>query len=209
MRRGKVALAEATDRLAGHLHLGRDRLRFTRELCLQKLGKGGGGLCGVTAQAGSRPRRPQQHLRADSSAGRQAPPPEPRRHLGEGGRERDRKDERQQRGGSGRGEVAIDRPREEDRKAHDGHCGRGHPRVPRAQRPDDDVHGAGACQSQEGEEPAAHRTGEIGQHQHREGSERSEDCGLRIPDHLVGEREDGGHDDRRSGSVPQCRQARV
>ena len=44
MRRGEVALAEATDRLAGHLHLGRDRLRFTRELCLQKLGKGGGGL---------------------------------------------------------------------------------------------------------------------------------------------------------------------
>ena len=160
---------------------------------------------GLALKVGAPSRRPEQHERADPGAGRESPAFQA---VGNGGvrrRKRHRQDEREERPGRGRREVAVDHAREEDGKADDRHSARGEPRVSRAERPERDERGSHARQPEVRGQAGLRRARELDQHEQRERPERREDRRLRLLDHLVREREDRRDDDRGTcGALQRC-----
>jgi hypothetical protein len=149
--------------------------------------------------------RPQQHHGADRRPGREAPTLEAVRNRGVRRRNRHWQDERENGPARGSREVTAERAGEEGREADGRHrCG-AEPRASGAQSPDCDERGADAPEPEIREEASPRRPSELGQYEHRERSEGREDRRLRLPDHLVREREDRRHDDRGArGAFQRC-----
>lgn len=134
------------------------------------------------------------------------PQPSTRSGIAEfGAGNRHRQDEREERSGRACREVAADRAREERAEADDGHRAGGKPRVSRAEGPDRDEHGAYRRQADVREEASQRRTRELDQHEDGERPEGGRERRLRLPDHLVREREHRRHDDCRArGALQRC-----
>ena len=149
----------------------------------------------VRPQRRAFPRRPDQHHGQDADGRGQAPAGQPpaglrhRRGHGHG------QHEDQDRGGPPGREVAVDHPGEQDQEPDHEHGPGGEPGI------------AGACGSHRGQDHAADRERQVGQKpaaggpaerdedQDGQRPERGEQRGLRLADHLVGEREDRRHHD--------------
>ena len=122
---------------------------------VHEVGDGAQRAGGVVLQVGAPARRPEEHDRADPRAGREAPAFEAVRDRRVRRRNRHRQDEREDRSGRGRREVAADHAGEERDEADDRHRACGEPRVSRAERPERDEDGAGAREPGVGERGAS------------------------------------------------------
>ena len=203
---GQEAPAQTVDCLSSTVG---DHRPVAAWLRLRKIGQGFAGQRRTDAEGRARPRRPEQHVGADSEPSRERPAFQARRDLGERDPERHREDEHEQCRGRCRSEVAVDHPGEQNPEADDRHRPRREPGVPRAERPQDDARGAGAGQRHVGNESAADRAGKIDKDEDGERSERGEERRLRVTDQLVGDRKDGRHHDRRASRRLQRGSVRV
>jgi hypothetical protein len=90
-------------------------------------------------------------------------------------------------------------------KATAAHRAGAEPGVPRAERTQRDEPCPDGSQAEVGEQPHSPPAAELDQHEHRERAEGREDRRLRLPDHLVREREDRRHHDRGArGGLQRC-----
>jgi len=83
----------------------------------------------IALKVGAPARRPQQHDREDRRAGRKSPAFESVQDRGVRGRDRHRQDEREDRGGRPRCEIAIDHSREQRDESDDRHRAGGQQRT--------------------------------------------------------------------------------
>jgi hypothetical protein len=166
---------------------------------------GAHGAGGLALQVGVPAGRPEEHDRADPRAGRKAPAFEAVRNRRVRYRNRHGQDEREDRSGRCRREVAAQHAGEQGDEADDCHRTRGEPRVSRAERSQRDEDGADERKPDICGEPLPRRASKLDQHEDREGSEGRVDRRLRLLDHLVREREDRrDHDRRARGALQRC-----
>jgi hypothetical protein len=150
-------------------------------------------------------RRPEEQLREDPGAGRQGPALETVGNRGGRRHDRHRQDVEEERCGAGGGDVAADHAGEERDEADHCHRARREPSVPRAERAERDECGSDEGQREKCRQPGSPGAFELDEHQHRERPEGREQRHLGLLDHLVGEREDGRHHDRRARRVLERR----
>ena len=166
--------------------------------------------CGrVRPQRRAFPRRPERHHGRMPTAEARPQPASRQPVCGHRRGHRHGQHEDQDRGGPRGREVAVDHPGEQDEEPDDEHGRGGEPGTAGARRTHDGQDHAAGRERQVGEEPAAGGPAERDEHQDGQRPERGVQRGLRLADHLVGEREDRGHHDARPGGALERDQAGI
>ena len=208
VRRGGQPAAQPGDRLPRRGQGGGLGGLATAEGIGQR-GQGQAALGRVRPQRRAFPRRPERHHGQDADDRGQAPAGQPPAGLGHRRGHRHGQHEDQDRGGPCGREVAVDHPGEQDEEPDHEHGPGGEPGIAGARGTHHDQDRAADRERQVGEEPAAGGPAERDEHQDGQRPERGVQRGLRLADHLVGEREDRGHHDARPGGALERDQAGI
>ena len=209
MQRGHVRIGPS-DRL---LERGRGRriaiAERVRDLGAEACGQGSRGRHDRRSQLISPRRRPQHRDRHDRDHRCHAPAHQPVRDRRGRAGARHGEDEGEQEGGRGAREHRADDPGKQHAEGDERHRRCCEPCVARGQRRGADEHGTDECECCLGLHALAYRPAEIDQQQQGERAERRERRDVRVPDHLVPDREQDRHHDRGPCSAAQRRQAAV